>query len=164
MRAACFRLTRSLSLALALAAVGSAQAQNFSSLEERMSEREFSSAGLNKLSAEELAFLNAWLAQKAPGTATVAAPVYSGVDRTGLPAESSGSGDRVVSSVAGTFRGWTGNTEFRLANGQVWQQTGGSNLSVNMESPTVVIEKGMFNSWYLRVEGYNTRAKVKRLR
>lgn len=129
-----------------------------------MSEREFSSAGLNKLSAEELAFLNAWLAQKTPGTATVAAPVSPGVDRTGLPAESSGSGDRVVSSVAGTFRGWTGNTEFRLANGQVWQQTGGSNLSVNMESPTVVIEKGMFNSWYLRVEGYNTRAKVKRLR
>ncbi|WP_395793072.1 hypothetical protein [Aquimonas sp.] len=170
MRAACFRLTRSLSLALALAAAGSAQAQSFSTLEERMSEREFTSAGLNKLSAEELAYLNAWLAQKASvgvssGTQQSTPAGQSPADRVGLPPERVEGSDQVTSRLLGSFRGWTGNTEFRLENGQVWQQTGGGNLSgVSLESPEVFIEKSMFGAWYLRVEGYNTRAKVKRLR
>ena len=51
-------------LVLLAFAAGSASAQEFSSLEERMSAKEFKEAGLDKLTPEELARLNAWLGQE----------------------------------------------------------------------------------------------------
>ncbi|ODU45030.1 hypothetical protein [uncultured Aquimonas sp.] len=155
------RATR-LALAFALAGASlSLHAQDFSSLEERMSQREFERAGLQKLSAEELAFLNRWLVDKGL-TAMPAETVRN--DRIGLPAERNAANDEVRSRLLGSFRGWTGNTVFRLENGQVWQQTDGGRLAgVNLDSPEVKIEKSLFGAWYLSVEGYNTRAKVRRL-
>jgi hypothetical protein len=159
---------RSMFVALAFclaAAVASSplQAQEFSSLEERMSAREFKDAGLDKLSAEELANLNRWLRERAAPSAPAAAPTAS-VDRTGLPAIRE-EADKVVSRLMGSFRGWSGNTTFQLENGQVWRQTDGSVFGgVNLESPQVTIDKGLFGAWYLHVEGYNSRAKVKRIR
>lgn len=147
---------------LLLSTSATLSAQTFSSLEERMSQRDFESAGLQKLSAEELAFLNRWLVERG---LSARVPAASGsADRVGLPPTASESGDRVQSRLLGSFRGWSGNTVFRLENGQVWQQTGGGELAgVNLESPGVTIEKGVFGAWYLRVEGYNSRAKVKRV-
>ena len=46
---------------LLVLAAPSALAQEFSSLEERMSSDDFTSAGLERLSADELARLNDWL-------------------------------------------------------------------------------------------------------
>ena len=147
---------------LLLSTSATLSAQTFSSLEERMSQRDFESAGLQKLSAEELAFLNRWLVERGLSAPVTAASGSS--DRIGLPPTASESGDRVQSRLLGSFRGWSGNTVFRLENGQVWQQTGGGELAgVNLESPGVTIEKGVFGAWYLRVEGYNSRAKVKRV-
>jgi len=148
---------------LASLAAGVTRAQEFSSLEERMSAKEFRDAGLDKLSAEELAHLNRWLRERA--SATVAAPAAAPVeDRTGFPAGRN-EPDRIVSRLIGSFRGWSGNTQFRLDNGQVWQQTDDTTFGgVSLESPQVTIDKGMFGAWYLRVEGYNSRAKVKRVR
>ncbi len=147
---------------LLLSTSATLSAQTFSSLEERMSQRDFESAGLQKLSAEELAFLNRWLVERSLSAPVTAAS--GSADRVGLPPTASESGDRVQSRLLGSFRGWSGNTVFRLENGQVWQQTGGGELAgVNLESPGVTIEKGVFGAWYLRVEGYNSRAKVKRV-
>lgn len=148
---------------LALASSAVLHAQEFSSLEERMNAKEFREAGLDKLSAEELANLNRWLRERA--SATVAAPATAPVeDRTGFPAGRN-EPDKIVSRLTGSFRGWTGNTQFRLENGQVWQQTDDTSFGgVSLESPQVTIDKGMFGAWYLRVEGYNSRAKVKRIR
>lgn len=148
---------------LALIAADTLRAQEFSSLEERMSAKEFRESGLDKLSAEELANLNRWLRERAPSTvvAPAAAPVD---DRTGFPAGRN-EPDKIVSRLTGSFRGWTGSTQFRLENGQVWQQTDDTTFGgVSLESPQVTIDKGMFGAWYLRVEGYNSRAKVKRIR
>lgn len=155
-----------LALAFALAGASlSLQAQDFSSLEERMSQREFESAGLSKLSAEELAFLNRWLAERGLSAPIAGAAAPAPSDRTGLPAPEAQQGEVVRSRLMGSFRGWTGNTEFRLENGQVWQQTGGGSFGgVSLESPAVTIERGLFGAWYLRVDGYNSRAKVKRVR
>lgn len=149
-----------LTLLLASSSLG-LHAQSFSSLEERMSQRDFENSGLQKLSEEELAFLNRWLQERGLTAATAPAPA---ADTIGLPPARTDSGDRVQSRLMGSFRGWSGNTVFRLENGQVWQQTGGGELAgVNLESPSVTIEKGMLGAWYLRVEGYNSRAKVKRV-
>lgn len=155
-----------LALALLLLSASAALcAQSFSSLEERMSQRDFENAGLQKLSADELAFLNRWLQERGlSAPAANAAGVAGAADRIGLPPARDPSNEIVRSRLLGSFRGWSGNTVFRLENGQVWQQTDGGRLAgVNLDSPPVTIRKSLFGAWYLSVEGYNTRAKVQRL-
>ncbi|MFY2765346.1 hypothetical protein [Arenimonas sp. MALMAid1274] len=141
---------------------GTALAQQFSTLEERMTEAEFKAAGLDKLSAEELAQLNAWLAGKVSSGAATAQME----DRRGFPTSTTTDNGTIVTSFTGEFRGWDGKgSRIRLANGQVWEVTDStSKLKVLVNDPTVFIEPGILGSWYLRVDGYNTRARVKRIR
>ena len=144
---------------------GSALAQQFSTLEERMTYADFKAAGLEKLTPEELAALNSWLASKASGTGTGTVSAKPAQDMRGFEGRE-GSTEDVVSTIPGTFRGWKGpGDRFTLANGQVWVVTGGtSRFSVSLDNPTVTIEKGLLSAWYLRVEGYNARAGVKRVK
>ena len=153
---------RLLSVALVFAATAyPLHAAEFSSLEERMSHAEFEAAGLSKLSAQELAALNAWL-RNSDAVASTHSPAE--LDRTGfLPDRDMP--DRVISRISGTFKGWSGNTTFHLDNGQVWQQAEPSTLAgVSLESPEVQITAGMVSGWYLKVEGYNKQVKVRRIR
>ncbi len=153
------------SLLLALACPLSASAQSFSTLEERMSATQFQEAGLDKLSAEELAALNAWLQKNVDGSSTSSAAIATAPDSTGFAADPTGGAGEVRSRLPGEFRGWKGKTVFTLENGQVWQQTGNDSWSgVKLENPTVLIEPGAFGSWRLKVEGYNTTTRVKRVR
>jgi hypothetical protein len=154
------RFAIALTVLLALLA-GNALAQQFSTLEERMTYAEFKAAGLDKLTPEELAALNDWLAGKVASAATVA----SAGDQRGFEGRTSVAG-AVVSTIDGSFKGWKGKGDrFTLANGQVWEVTdSGTRLSVNLENPTVVIEQGALGSWSLRVTGYNARARVKRIK
>lgn len=126
-----------------------------------MTAAEFKAAGLDKLSPEELAQLNAWLARDASRQAPAAAE-----DRRGFPMAAPTAADAVVSRVDGEFRGWSGKGErITLANGQVWEIVDGSrSLRIVAQDPTIVIEPGLLGSWELRVEGYNTRAKVRRIK
>ncbi|HQZ30827.1 MAG TPA: hypothetical protein PLG89_03065 [Arenimonas sp.] len=142
-------------------AAGAASAQQFSTLEERMTYAEFKAAGLEKLTPEELAALNSWLAGKSSG-AVAATPA---VDNRGFEGRT-GAGGAVVSTVAGPFKGWKGKGDrITLANGQVWEVSdSGTRLSVSLENPTVTIERGMLDAWFLRVDGYNARARVKRIK
>ncbi|SRR2546426_7601764 len=81
------------------------------SIQEMMSPEEFSAAGLNKLSPEELQKLDAWLQgyrQVAEKKATARA------ERTKL--------DLLVSRVDGSFNGLTGGTVIRLEDGTAWKQ------------------------------------------
>jgi hypothetical protein len=140
-----------------------ASAQTFSSLEERMSAAEFRAAGLDKLSPEELQRLNDWLRDSA-GRAVMAAPQE---DRRGLPqSRTSGSNDPIVSRVLGEFRGWSGQGDrIELENGQVWEVIDSfTRLAVRLQNPTISVEPGFMDGWFLSVEGYGTRARVKRVR
>jgi len=161
---------RRILLPLALAAAfsaGMAQAQTFSSLEERMTESEFKAAGLDKLSEEELAALNAWVAQELGRNALPAATPRAD-DRIGFSSSSLfGDGEGEVRSfIPGEFRGWSRKGEaITLANGQVWEIVdSASRLRVNLTDPQVVITQGALGAWYLRVEGYNTRVNVRRIK
>ena len=69
----------------------------------------------------------------------------------------------ITSRIIGQFDGWTGKTEFRLENGQVWTQSGNGFLKVSLNNPKVTIEKATFGGFRLSVEGYNSRVKVKRV-
>ena len=71
----------------------------------------------------------------------------------------------MVSRIAGPFTGWDGKTKFVLENGQVWQQVeAGSLRGVSIDSPAVEIEPAFLGSWLLRVEGYNQRLRVRRIK
>jgi hypothetical protein len=152
-----------LSFSLALA-VSPAQAQAFSSLEERMSARDFREAGLDKLSPEELARLNAWLAANGLAAPAAAAAPAQDEDRRGFRERLDTR--EINARVAGTFAGWAGVTEITLDNGQVWRVTdANSRLRTGpIESPRVTLRAGALGGWWMIVEGFNTRAPVERIR
>ena len=79
-------IARILVLFLVLAAPA-AIAQEFSSLEERMSSDDFSAAGLERLSAEELARLNDWLRANWPATAAASPYPAQADSRVAAPVE-----------------------------------------------------------------------------
>jgi hypothetical protein len=150
-------------LALLLGLSLPAASADFSSLEERMSDAEFKAAGLDKLTPEELAALNAWLQRRTAGTAPAATYVPPSEDRTGFrdPVDTDG----VVSRIAGEFSGWSGQTQFKLENGQVWEQAeSGSMRGVSVDSPAVTIKPAFMGSWLLKVEGYNQAIRVRRVK
>lgn len=144
-------------------------AQEFSSLEERMSAAEFKAAGLDKLSPAELEALNRWLRgqrslQPAYAGATPPASIAE-IDRRGL-SDGVKSGDFIESRILGEFRGWDGTkTTFELENGMVWQSTDpAAKLAVRLTNPTVKLTPGFMDAWFLQVEGYNAKVRVKRLK
>ena len=154
-------------LALALAAFclpsAVAYATSFSTLEERMSAAEFRAAGLEKLSPEELAALNAWLAKNGTHRVNAGASLE---DRRGLPeARSVESRGPIRSRLVGESTGRAYGTVFRLENGQVWRsvdrdsQLGGIRLS----NPAVEIRQGVMGNWRLKFADYNTAVQVERV-
>ena len=70
----------------------------------------------------------------------------------------------VRARIPGPFKGWNGKTEFKLDNGQVWRQLVADRFRVNLDSPMVTIEKGLFGGFYLKVDGYNKTVRVRRIK
>lgn len=160
---------RSFALALGLCLVGGLSfagdvimPADFPGLQKSMTPQEFQQAGLNKLTPEELAALDAWLTgqMKQREAAVAKAPR---VDREGFLQPSDDA--PVHSRILGEFHGWHGHTHFALENGQVWLQADDSELEgVNITDPEVTIRPGALGNWWLKVKGYNSAVKVKRVK
>lgn len=69
----------------------------------------------------------------------------------------------IKSRIVGSFDGWTGNTQFRLANGEVWRQAGPGYFRTHMNSPKVVIKKLLFG-YVMLVRGYGKEVFVRRVK
>jgi hypothetical protein len=156
--------SRSLSIVifLLLAACCTANAQpQAPTLEERMSLEEFSAAGLEQLSPDQLKFLNDWIQSK--GVNTLGAPI---VHRDGTTEFYSNDSDRdaIESVVVGDFPGWNGSTRVTLENGQVWQQAESSRKGFKISSPNVKIKPMSFGSWLMYVDGCSCDIRVKRIK
>jgi hypothetical protein len=147
---------------------------SFSSLEEQMTGKDFTTAGLQKLSPEELEALNAWIRSRSlatldsPKAGTGTGTVYSGQagDTRGFENEQIKNADRstITSRIVGKFTGWDGQTVFTLENGMIWEQADKDKFYVKeLENPVVNIKPGAFRTWRLSVEGYATECKVKRI-
>ena len=124
-----------------------AQPEISGSIKEMMSPEEFKAAGLDKLSADELQKLDAWLQgyrqvteQAAEKKATARA------ERTKM--------DVLVSRVDGTFNGLTGRTIIRLEDGTVWKQANADDRfrPKNPDHPAAVVVHGIFG-YKMKVEG-----------
>jgi len=163
-------------LALSLHSMALA-AEGFSTLEERMTGKEFQDAGLGKLTDAELESLNGWLRRHSVATLENATARSSGSnpvsgsagtkDMRGFPDQPKGSKeeDTIYSSIVGTFDGWNAKgTLFKLANGMIWQQVENDSFSMPaVKDPDVIVERGFMNRWHLSVVGHKSKVKVKRI-
>jgi len=113
-----------LTAALAACAVTSAHADDTSSLEERMSYKDFTRFGLDKLSPEQLKGLNEWMKAHGgvcpPGVAGPAAGSAAGTAPLGATSAAAEQ-DKHSAKLVGEFKGWEKGTVLRLADGSAWE-------------------------------------------
>jgi len=156
-------------------------ADEFSTLEERMSGKEFKETGIGKLTDAELAALNDWLRRHSVATlenASAQQPASGASAVTGANAsatedmrgfENQPKGDKednvIYSTIVGSFDGWKAKGQlFKLANGMIWQQSEQDTFYIpTVENPEITIKKGFMNSWSLSVVGNNSKVSVKRI-
>jgi len=162
---ASYRL-RTLALVGLLLLAPFASAQDATRIEQQMTAEQFQAAGLDQLSPVQLSELNNWLNRTLDtetSKATMVAEERIAKQQRGL--DDSRSREPVIAHLQGGFEGFREGRQYTLDNGQVWRQTDNASLvGVNLDGPEVTITPGLFGGvWYLRVEGYNTRAKVERV-
>ena len=129
---------------------GAAQPETSGSIKEVMSPEEFKAAGLNKLSAEELQKLDAWL----QGYRQVTEQAAEKKANAKASAESHAKMDLLVSRVDGTFQGLTGRTIIRLEDGTVWKQANADDRyrAKVTDHPAAAVIHGVFG-YKMRIEG-----------
>lgn len=158
-----------LSLTMPLAVMA---AEGFSSLEEQMSGKEFTTTGLDKLAPEELEALNNWIRDHSVATldqpkgGSYAVTASTGEDERGFKAKKNSDKDRtpITSRIKGNFTGWNGHTVFTLENGMIWEQSDKETFyTKEVQNPEITIKPGMFGTWRLSVEGYHSACRVKRI-
>ncbi|MBN8482339.1 MAG: hypothetical protein J0L88_12190 [Xanthomonadales bacterium] len=149
---------------LAVVLSSPAGAQQPPTLEERLSEAQFRSFGLDKLTPEELAAFNRWLGGDVAARVAAAAPVADQDRSLGFRPKPTDR-DEVQARLVGTFSGWSGSTIFKLDNGQEWQQVEpGAYDGQRIENAEVTVKPKSFGSWLLVVEHCQCRVAVKRIK
>lgn len=167
---------------LIICATAAAAVQPVASVDVRnlMTVTEFDHAGLNKLSPGEIKALNVWLNQYLQSRTQISgtppavrntgtpAAASSGVARFGVetmaPTETVRAPNRIETRIAGRFTGWTGETLFKLENGQEWEQAAtGYFTNVNLDHPRVVIKRLAFG-YLLTLPGHGETVFVRRIK
>lgn len=132
----------------------------------------FREAGLDRATPAEIAVLEQFMIEHAgelramtPASETKSAAAVVEADparERRAEKKSAESDERVSSRIVGEFKGWRHGTTLTLENGQQWRVDDDSSLVARAkQNPAVTIERGTFGQWWLRVEGYNTAARVK---
>lgn len=143
---------------------------------------EIQTAGLAKLTPEELARLEALVRRYKAGDSAVtstAPKVQEGAPATKTakipPAwvgalitleRTAGQSDKsnaMESRLKGDFNGWGGRTSFRLDNGQLWTQVNSDSYvyAPTLRTPKVKIYPASFGTFWLEIESVNQRCRVK---
>lgn len=120
-------------LPAALNAQPGADTGDFPGIERLMSEQEMQATGIHRLSEAERAALNAWLIRYTAGEAEL-------LQQTSKTVRKEAANTRIEALVSEDFSGWSGNTVFRLDNGQLWRQRLPGRFRYRGEAREVVIE------------------------
>jgi hypothetical protein len=118
-----------------------------------MTAAEFRDSGLSKLTPQELNALDAWLN-------SYLLRFYKRVTQT---TTSYGTPDVIESQIDGEFHGWTGDTIFKLTNGQIWQQAEYDYEYEYDYQPDVTIYK-TGSGYKMQVKGMDSTVLVKRIK
>lgn len=122
-----------------------------------MTVEEFRASGLSKLTPEELGQLDGWLNRYTLRIAT--AVLEKSSEKNKAPAES----EVIENRIEGEFEGWTGDTVFKLENGQIWQQVSFGYRYRYAFRPKILIYKSG-STYKMKVDGMNDEIVVKRLK
>ena len=165
-------MKRLLALLLLAASVASAQTPLFPGLKSIMSAEEYERAGLNQLTPDQLAVVDAAIMRHYTEAANIAptAPVNgqnmglddnrSWLSRFGLP--DLGSDWRGAPSLKAKCTGWVGGNSFKLDNGQVWE--GSEPIPYELANRDIEIQPRPGGLFALIVEGKNTTIRVRRVK
>lgn len=116
--------------------------RDFPGIERLMSREEFTRAGLDKLTPEQVRALDAWLVRYTAGEAYV-------VQTTSEEVRAAAPEFRLEARIVPPFSGWSGQTLFRLDNGQVWQQRIKGRYMFDGEDTRVVITRNFLGYYVL---------------
>lgn len=153
-----------LCLAFATLAVAAGKDDDTMVLQDQMTPEEFKAAGLDKLTPDELARLNAFLGRETAKRVEERKRAEQ-VAVAGFGGHVTPNNEPIVSRLIGRFDGWEGKTIFRLENGQVWQQSDTGELAgVHMDAPMITITPSFSGAWWLTAEGRKSKVKVKRIK
>lgn len=134
---------------------GAADGKSFPGVKKLMTVEEFEETGLDKLSDAELKALNTWLVRYTAGDAGILREKNEEVLQAKKETE-------ILSRIKGDFKGWTGETVFRLENGQVWRQRlSGRYTYVGPANPEVKITRNFMGFYKMTVIGTNRGVGVK---
>ena len=122
-------------------------------------------AAREAVAPEAKSVASAVVSQPAPAAQPVAivatqTPAEFGLERQAQQAQI----ESIQSRIVGAFRGWEAKSKITLENGQVWQIADGTRGVYSLESPAVTIERGVFGTFFLKIDGVNRSPKVKRLK
>jgi hypothetical protein len=164
------RVWRGMLVLALLPALAWAQAP-YVKLEQRLSAEQLRATGLDTLTPEQLALLNALLDEQAAATVQAvraeakAEAAAAGTQRDPDPSRFIGLADEPIASRAkGTVSGWEPGTEFVLENGQVWKVLKGKlRLDAPRESPEILVVPGIAGRWFLQVDPDLPKARVYRI-
>jgi hypothetical protein len=129
--------------------------ERFPGIKKLMTKQEIQATGVERLTATEVKALDDWLvrytAKKAPGLKVS----NEEVRRVFL--------EDVETTIVGPFIGWRGDTLFRLANGEVWQQRYGRTFKSNLMDPKVVLRRSWAGTFELYIVEEDRAIGVKRV-
>ena len=129
---------------------------NWDGLKHMMSQEEFQAAGLDKLNAGELRKLDLWMLQFLAHDSQQIVHTDKAIKKIQqVP---------VQRRIAGHFRGWFGDTVFKLDNGEVWRQRLPSRYAISLENPKVEISKNLFGFYELKVVKTGRKVGVTRVK
>jgi hypothetical protein len=147
------------------------------SMSGRMSDLEFTAAGLHKLTTTELAELSRWFpcapgeSGATPGPAAIAvsstgaiAPSEPVVQETSPMAVTKEIVYPIDSRIVPPFTGWTGKTEFKLENGQTWRQRSKERHSYTGSDTQVTISKNFLGLYWLKMTATGAKVAVSRVK
>jgi hypothetical protein len=153
---------------------------------QEMSEAERQATGVAKLSASELAALQAWMdAKRSSSTADNVEPraLTAPAPRVNVPSAANDMGqvqphiapDNFVppgksekrlafdATLAEPIRQLSGKTRIRLSNGQVWQQADGFTWSGSLSTLEVRVKPKIAGSYLMQFKANNMSVRVKRI-
>jgi hypothetical protein len=123
-------------------AAGPSKQRDFPGIERLMPAGEFTRAGLDRLTPEQIGALNEWLVRYTAGEAYV-------VQTTSEEVRAAAPEFRLEAHIVPPFEGWSGQTLFRLDNDQVWRQRIKGRYVFSGDDTRVVITRNLLGFYNL---------------
>lgn len=159
-------IARMLLLALALVAGAATAGDRYVPIEQRLSVEQRHATGIDTLTPEQLAALNAVLRGESESVEAQVEARVQAKQKGREPAGGTLAGfteEPIRSRLVGSAASWEPGTEFKLENGQTWKVLKGNmRLRKPLEAPEILLVPGFAGRWFLQVDEDLPKARVYR--